>query len=63
MVTRKCLKCGEVNYSADTFEEFWNCCKCGSQIPKSQEKPIPKEGERDDQVRRVRSKNTLSATI
>jgi ribosomal protein L37AE/L43A len=50
MVTRKCLVCGVINYSADTFSEFWDCCKCGNKISKSQEKPIPKEGENNDKM-------------
>jgi ribosomal protein L37AE/L43A len=45
MVARKCLKCGINNYSSNTVEEIWICCKCGSKIPKSQERPAIEEGE------------------
>ncbi len=50
MVMRKCLNCGTKNYSADTVSEYWICCKCGSKIPKSEEKPIT-GGNKDESVR------------
>ena len=36
MIARKCLNCGEVNYSADTFSKYWICCRCGCQILKQE---------------------------
>ena len=50
MVTRKCLICGEANYSSDTSKEYWICCNCGNKIPKLQEKLISKEGREDNEV-------------
>lgn len=44
MVTRKCPNCGSVWYSADTLSEYWDCQKCGTQIPRSHEEDIERKG-------------------
>jgi PHP family Zn ribbon phosphoesterase len=62
MVMRQCLICDTKNYSSDTVSEFWNCCKCGSLIPKSQEKTNLNKGEING-LCGVRNQNTLSAEI
>lgn len=39
MILRRCPKCGERHYSADTRDVNWECRNCGQEIPKKQEEP------------------------
>ena len=70
MVKRKCLNCGAENYSADTFNKYWICCKCGCKILKTQEKPITGGNKdeilgyncKDDNINNFSSRNFLHNT-
>jgi ribosomal protein L37AE/L43A len=62
MVIRQCPNCGIKNYSSKTFEEYWQCCKCGADISKSKEQSIY-GGDKYDPMRGMRYQDTLRSTI
>ena len=37
MILRRCPKCGERHYNADTRDVNWECRNCDQEIPKEQE--------------------------
>ena len=62
MVMRQCLNCGTKNYSSKTFEEFWQCCKCGADINRNQEQSVY-GGDKHDPVRGMWHQDTLHSTV